>query len=54
MSDERVVKEIKLAHQKLVDLRLLNPKVMRREIMPCHAYARDNRDWRYWIAASFL
>jgi asparagine synthase (glutamine-hydrolysing) len=54
MSDERVVKEIKLAHEKLVDLRLLNPKVMRREIMPCHAYARDNRDWRYWIAASFL
>ena len=54
MSDVRIQKEIKKAHEKLVDLKILDPRVRRRQVIPCHAYARDNRDWRYWVAAQFL
>jgi len=54
MNDIRIQKQIKSAHEKLVDLRILDPKVLRRSVIPCHAYARDNRDWRYWVAAQFL
>ena len=54
MDDERVRKQIRGAHEKLVDLRILDPKILRRPVIPCHAYARDNRDWRYWVAAKFV
>lgn len=54
MKDVQVRKDIILAHEKLVDMRILQPKVLRREVIPCHAYQRDNRDWRFWIAAQFL
>lgn len=54
MSDVRIQKEIKKAHEKLVDLRILDARVRSRPFIPCHAYARDNRDWRYWVAAQFL
>ena len=54
MDDERVRKQIQSAQQKLVDLGMLDAKVLRRPVIPCHAYARDNRDWRYWVAAQFI
>ena len=54
MDDERVRKQIKEAHEKLVELRILDQKILRRQVIPCDAYARDNRDWRYWVAAKFL
>lgn len=54
MDDDRVKKQIRRAHEKLVDLRILDPKILRRPVIPCNAYARDNRDWRYWVVANFI
>lgn len=54
MDDERMRMKIRAAHEKLVDLRMLDPKILRRSVVPAHAYARDNRDWRYFVASLFL
>ena len=54
MSDVRIQNEITKAHEKLIDLRILDSRVRSRQVIPCRAYARDNRDWRYWVAAQYL
>jgi asparagine synthase (glutamine-hydrolysing) len=54
MRDPGVAASIISAKEKLVDLRILDARVLGRAATPCSAYARDNRDWRYWVAAKFI
>lgn len=42
------------AKRKLIDYRILNPKVLNKKNQPLDAYAADNFDWRYLIAANCI
>ncbi len=46
-----ISKHIQEAREKLVGLRILNPIVLQKKIQPQTAYAAENYDWRYWLAA---
>lgn len=54
MKDPSVSASIRKAREKIVELKILDHKVLRRSVVPTAAYERDNRDWRYWVAAQFL
>jgi asparagine synthase (glutamine-hydrolysing) len=42
------------AKKKMVQLQLLKPSVLSKKNQPLGAYAADNFDWRYLVAAAFL
>jgi asparagine synthase (glutamine-hydrolysing) len=42
------------AKKKLVSEKILNPSVLNKKNQPLDAYAADNFDWRYLVAAAFL
>lgn len=54
MKNKNLQRSIRAAQEKLTDLNILKPAVLNRPVAPCNAYARDNRDWRYWVTAQFL
>jgi asparagine synthase (glutamine-hydrolysing) len=49
-----VASKIHHAREKLVEMRILNPSVLQKKIQPQTAYAAENYDWRYWLAAMII
>jgi len=53
MEEKDVQDAIGEGKSKLVERKILTPAVLDKKIKPHHAYAADNRDWKYW-SASYL
>jgi asparagine synthase (glutamine-hydrolysing) len=54
MSHSSMQEMIMEAKQKLVKHRILKPGVLAKKNQPQAAYAADNYDWRYGVAAQFI
>lgn len=54
MCDPMLVAEVRNGQEKLVEVGMLSPAVLQREVRPNAAYDPASRDWRHWIASLFL
>jgi asparagine synthase (glutamine-hydrolysing) len=54
MKDPAIQESIRSGKEKLIQAGILRPETRNRAIVPSAAYATENHDWRWWIAAYFV